>query len=267
MKCEYCGSDVDLPFRCPFCGRLFCVEHRLPETHACPSFKREMRPSLYALKFNQPPSSRRIISPLGVFRRRFYNVTSPTEIIHISLAIVIVALVGASAAASIIRFLNPLLSLLLVLIFVISFMLHEIGHKLSAKYYGLWAEFRLSYLGVLVTVISIFTPFVKIVSPGSVLVYGWADKEIIGRISLFGPLTNIALSIIFLVLGLLNLGGSLYRIVYLWGFMINAYIALFNLIPFSILDGAKIFRWNRYVWAILFAVAVAFIAIIYWCLH
>ncbi|MBS7605344.1 MAG: AN1-type zinc finger domain-containing protein [Candidatus Bathyarchaeia archaeon] len=267
MKCEYCNSDVDLPFRCPFCGRLFCVEHRLPESHACPSFRREMKSFSRVWRRNQFSSSRRITRPHCVFRKYLYNVMSPIEIIHISLAIIIVALVGASTAASVAGFLNPLLTSLLVVIFVISFMLHEIGHKLSAKYYGLWAEFRLSYLGVLVTVISIFTPFVKIVSPGSVLVYGWADREIIGKVSLSGPLTNIVLSIIFLALNLFNLGGFLYRIVYLWGFIINAYIALFNLMPFSILDGAKIFRWSRHVWAILFAVAIAFILIIYWRLH
>ncbi|MCD6445211.1 hypothetical protein J7L49_00270 [Candidatus Bathyarchaeota archaeon] len=35
-KCEYCGKEVDLPFKCPFCGHLFCIEHRLPEKHNCP---------------------------------------------------------------------------------------------------------------------------------------------------------------------------------------------------------------------------------------
>ena len=34
-KCEYCGKEVLLPFKCPYCGGLFCAEHRLPEKHEC----------------------------------------------------------------------------------------------------------------------------------------------------------------------------------------------------------------------------------------
>ncbi|RLG97981.1 rhomboid family intramembrane serine protease, partial [Candidatus Bathyarchaeota archaeon] len=33
MKCQYCGAEEPLPFKCPFCGGYFCVEHRLPENH------------------------------------------------------------------------------------------------------------------------------------------------------------------------------------------------------------------------------------------
>lgn len=38
-KCDYCGKEVYLPFRCPYCGGKFCEEHRLPENHNCPSLK------------------------------------------------------------------------------------------------------------------------------------------------------------------------------------------------------------------------------------
>jgi hypothetical protein len=36
-KCEHCGKEVALPYECSFCGRYFCVEHRLPENHNCPN--------------------------------------------------------------------------------------------------------------------------------------------------------------------------------------------------------------------------------------
>ena len=35
-KCEFCGKEELLPFRCPYCGKYFCIEHRLPENHNCP---------------------------------------------------------------------------------------------------------------------------------------------------------------------------------------------------------------------------------------
>jgi hypothetical protein len=33
--CSYCGAQESLPFKCKFCGDIFCSEHRLPENHAC----------------------------------------------------------------------------------------------------------------------------------------------------------------------------------------------------------------------------------------
>lgn len=33
--CYHCGKDVDLPFKCTYCGLFFCDEHRLPEQHKC----------------------------------------------------------------------------------------------------------------------------------------------------------------------------------------------------------------------------------------
>lgn len=34
--CAACGKDLKgLPFKCRYCGEYFCVEHQLPENHAC----------------------------------------------------------------------------------------------------------------------------------------------------------------------------------------------------------------------------------------
>jgi len=36
-KCYYCNTIIgNLPYRCTFCGMLFCKNHRLPENHDCP---------------------------------------------------------------------------------------------------------------------------------------------------------------------------------------------------------------------------------------
>jgi membrane associated rhomboid family serine protease len=34
-KCWICGREDHLPFKCRFCGKVFCSQHRLPEQHAC----------------------------------------------------------------------------------------------------------------------------------------------------------------------------------------------------------------------------------------
>lgn len=34
--CYYCGRKItQLPYRCRYCGHIFCPDHRLPETHGC----------------------------------------------------------------------------------------------------------------------------------------------------------------------------------------------------------------------------------------
>jgi len=35
-RCEFCGKPVTLPFRCNYCGKFFCEDHRLPPKHNCP---------------------------------------------------------------------------------------------------------------------------------------------------------------------------------------------------------------------------------------
>ncbi|MFX1572698.1 MAG: AN1-type zinc finger domain-containing protein [Promethearchaeota archaeon] len=35
--CYFCKKNIDdIPYRCTFCGMLFCNAHRLPENHNCP---------------------------------------------------------------------------------------------------------------------------------------------------------------------------------------------------------------------------------------
>ena len=39
-ECDYCNDRIDgLPWRCKFCGRHFCSNHRLPESHDCEGLK------------------------------------------------------------------------------------------------------------------------------------------------------------------------------------------------------------------------------------
>lgn len=41
MKCQSCGKEVDLPFRCSYCQSYFCIDHKLPENHECPYLPKE----------------------------------------------------------------------------------------------------------------------------------------------------------------------------------------------------------------------------------
>jgi Zn-dependent protease len=50
------------------------------------------------------------------------------------------------------------------------------------------------------------------------------------------------------------------------GALINAFMAVFNLIPFGVLDGLKVFRWSKPVWLVLFALAALVTGLTYMAL-
>ena len=152
----------------------------------------------------------------------------------------------------------------------LGFILHEIAHKITAIKYGYWAEYKTWTPGLFISLISSAFGFI-FAAPGAVHIYGqYMDDRENGIISIAGPLTNILLSLIFLALAiwLITVFPGLFSpimVVPEWvyilfetsilGFSINAFLALFNLIPFSILDGAKIFRWNPLIWLVVAGLA------------
>jgi Zn-dependent protease len=161
-----------------------------------------------------------------------------------------------------------------------AFILHEIGHKIVAKHYGCWAEFRADPKGLQFGVI--ISAFLGIVfmAPGAVMVAGMVTRRQNGHIAIAGPLVNLSLFLIGipiggLLLGLfsaetasnsayltgsgLNLKAMLFDVVEFWIFA-NLILGTFNMLPFGPLDGAKIIDWNQQIWFGTFAV---FIGLIY----
>ncbi len=137
----------------------------------------------------------------------------------------------------------------------LGFLLHEIAHKFVAQKYGCWAEFRADDRMLIFAIIgAMFFGFV-FAAPGAVLIRGYVTLKKNGIISLAGPMTNIILAIIFLMLKLVLLPTAIVSLVLNYGFQINAFIALFNLVPFMNFDGAKIFRWNKIIYTITAVVA------------
>jgi len=146
----------------------------------------------------------------------------------------------------------------LAVVFAFSFITHELAHKIAAQRYGLWAEFRITVWGAIITLLSIISPF-KIISPGAVMIGGMADRKTIGKISIVGPSTNIFLALLFLLLVQVSQISVVFGFgfAFAFGVLINSFIACFNLIPFGILDGFKVFSWNKVVWAVAFSMSVA----------
>ena len=269
MKCQKCGKDVFLPFRCPYCGGYFCSEHRLPENHDCPRMelarapKKETKP--IAVQKQKPYEYTVSYSPR--FQAKKFRF-SQKELKHLTVGALLVMGVGLSFIPQFLGLsvlTRPEILLSLAIIFTFSFFIHEIAHKLSAQRYGLWAEFRLTLFGALLTLLSMipFT-FFKIISPGAVMIAGPITKKQAGKTALAGPLTNITLSTVCTCAAVAAIGVlDTVAVIAGFGALINAIIALFNLIPFGILDGFKVFRWNKPVWTLAFIASLVLTIVCY----
>jgi len=254
-RCDYCGEYVDMPFLCPYCGGRFCAQHRLPEMHECPELYRvrSLRPPEYYAPPPTRPPAEESRSPFEVIfapptytpsRRVFW--IGRDEILHLLAGITLVIL--AVGSGSLLLFLvRPLFTTLLLVIIGLAFVIHELSHKFVAQAHGLWAEFRLTPLGALLTFLSIFMPF-KIIAPGAVVIAGPADVETSGKVALAGPASNIAQAIVFLALSMVFHRSDFLCGLFKAGVVVNSSLAMFNLLPFGIFDGLKVFFWSRKAW-------------------
>ena len=132
----------------------------------------------------------------------------------------------------------------------LGFLLHELAHKYIAQKYGFFAEFQAFDTMLIVAIIFSFFGFI-FAAPGAVIIHGNINKRKNGIISLSGPLTNIILAIIFFMLA----GFNIFSFVSNFGFKINSYLALFNMLPFFGLDGQKVFQWNKIIYIILILIS------------
>ncbi|MHA1436580.1 MAG: AN1-type zinc finger domain-containing protein [Promethearchaeota archaeon] len=62
--CEFCGDEIGyLPFKCKYCGGIYCKKHRLPENHECsfelkhtpviPTTSRQTRPLYQDIRYKK----------------------------------------------------------------------------------------------------------------------------------------------------------------------------------------------------------------------
>ena len=250
-KCAACGVEVDLPFRCNYCENYYCPEHRLPENHDCTeTWRVKVLQSARAMSIPMQAGSgvHSMLLPARTRTMRF----SRTETEHL---IIGTTLVTAAGVSFLIGSTSSALALVIAtIIFAMGFILHELSHKYVAQSYGLWAEFRVNSLGVILTAISIVSPF-KFIAPGAVVISGFADRDRMGLTALAGPVVNIVIAVGLLTTLPVLARTSIY-VAILYGAAINAFLALFNLIPFSIFDRRKIYAWNRRYWAVFFVVSL-----------
>ena len=148
----------------------------------------------------------------------------------------------------------------------IGFILHEMAHKFTAIRYGYWAEFRKDNSMLLIAVVLAALVGVVFAAPGATVIYSTSadgrrlSREENGKISASGPLVNLVLCIPFAALLLLGgqgsaMGSNLITMIGMIGLQVNAMIAAFNMLPVSVLDGKKVWFWNKAVFIVLILAA------------
>ena len=144
-----------------------------------------------------------------------------------------------------------------------AFIVHEIAHKISARKYGCWAEFRASPGGLRFGVFLAALTGIIFMAPGAVMVAGNTSRSQFGKIALAGPVSNImlwTLGILLILLGLETtdfvsmINGKERGLLELWCW-VNVGLGAFNMLPFGPLDGKKIKSWSNvvyWIWASVF---------------
>jgi Zn-dependent protease len=144
----------------------------------------------------------------------------------------------------------------------IGFLLHEGAHKYYAQKYGHFAEFYASDTMLLLAIVIALSPLKMIIAlPGAVMISGMITRRQYGKIALAGPVTNFILAGLFGLLTFLSTN-NIVLLISVYGFIINTWLGLFNMIPFWELDGKKILNWNSQIYFITLGIGLVLYIIV-----
>jgi Zn-dependent protease len=144
-----------------------------------------------------------------------------------------------------------------------AFVFHELAHRFVARRFGMYARYQAWYTGLALAVfIALITaklgghPFV-LAAPGAVVVstlWGYVDPVVELYVAAAGPASNIIVAIASLLISLFVPYPFHYYIRFIG--VVNAWIAVFNLLPIPPFDGSKVMKYSLRIWVILFALSV-----------
>lgn len=199
-----------------------------------------------------------------------------SEITHFLIGSVLIFIIGIISFYELI-FTNYIWALFMLAgFYTTTFLFHELGHRQVAIHFGLQTKFRLLTFGMLLTVISIIMGLYSIFStasnlpmlalPGAVVVLG-LDKisRKTGLCKAAGPFINLIYGSILLIISYL-LPKYLYPLNSFIGYAayFNFMLGAFNMLPFGILDGQNIWKWNKKVYVLLMLPLVLLLIITLW---
>jgi Zn-dependent protease len=131
----------------------------------------------------------------------------------------------------------------------LGFLCHELSHRHYARKFGKHAEFKANNMMLILAIIMSFLGFI-IAAPGAIVISGFVSRREGGIIATAGPAANLVLAMLFLPFVFV------FPTIAYYGLMINAWLALFNLIPFPGFDGHRIVEWSKPAYFIMLAITI-----------
>lgn len=176
---------------------------------------------------------------------------SNIEIKHLSISLIMITLTLMALQKSMLYQIGIINFIIVYFLSVgLGFLLHELGHKFVAQYYGYISEFRADFTMLFASFFIALVFNFTFLAPGAVMILGRLTRKQNGIISVAGPLVNLTLAIIYILLAILisPTAGSLLWFIFFVGISINAFLGIFNMLPFWVLDGKKVLAWNKPVY-------------------
>ncbi|MFX0010062.1 MAG: hypothetical protein ACFE9R_07090 [Candidatus Hermodarchaeota archaeon] len=291
--CYHCGTEISNTFHCSKCGQSYCSLHKDPLDHECniviESINFGSQPISHTTpSYSESPQvvphySSQTVTPDGIIRGTsdgsytWYRqeqaipedafdpdsgisfkgifLAHKSELTHFIIAGIIIYAVGIISFYSSVGSTYFWALFVLAGFYVTAFLFHELGHRQVAIHNKLQTKFRLLTYGLLMTLISCG----RFALPGAVVVLG-LDKisRKTGLCKAAGPSVNFVYgSILFLISFIIP--NSLYPLNYIFciGAYLNFMLGSFNMIPFGILDGQNIWKWNKKVYLGLIGVLLS----------
>lgn len=143
----------------------------------------------------------------------------------------------------------------------LGFVLHELAHRIVARRFGAQAHFVANTQMLAISIVVALLPLgLFFAAPGAVWHRGYLTPRQSGLIALAGPVTNMALALLFLIIAPFVIATGIRDewIVSLFatGVALNAWLGLFNMIPAGPFDGAKVLAWSPVVFGVTVAVGI-----------
>ena len=200
------------------------------------------------------------------------GITSPEELRDLTIAILALSLIFSMSDIKLVlltggpAWLAGLFFLISMAAVVLCFFTHEMGHKIMARRYGCWAEFRRSDFGLAFGVLLSFIG-VYFAAPGAVYHRGYLTVGQTGRISASGPATNALIGFIFLPLGVLLGDVPVLGYLAVYVVIVSGILGIFNMLPVFIFDGRKVWDWSPAVYIGLLSALIALLALAEYSFH
>ncbi|MFX0096181.1 MAG: site-2 protease family protein [Candidatus Hodarchaeota archaeon] len=272
IDCNYCGNRANVSFRSDNYTKMSYSSNKIPKSIKSRILNKKPQEVTSSEPYTGPPLRLPLKGRLIDARSQMGFAFSKSEILHLLGGILMVVFVELTLFPLLFSWFLPVdmhlptgiippanthFILALIIVLTSGFFLHEFSHKFVARRLGHNAEFRLVRYSSYLTLVSTILPF-RIIAPGAVMIYLDEDDKItqeeFGKIALAGPTANTIMGFSLILMAFLSMNPDVFLIGIL-GSTFCVDLAWFNLMPVSILDGAKVRRWSETAWATVFIAA------------